>query len=90
MQVVVTAATGTSPRLEAEFLPLFSAGAGHLPLPIRLACGLLIVQKMFNLSDERIVGAWEENPYWQVFCGYENPREVYPNTRLYRESISPK
>ncbi|HSX13339.1 MAG TPA: IS5 family transposase [Chlamydiales bacterium] len=57
--------------LEAEFLPLFTAGAGHPPLPIRLACGLMILQHMFNLSDERVVEVWIENPYWQAFCGYD-------------------
>lgn len=58
-------------QLEAEFLPLFSAGAGHPPLPIRLACGLMILQHMCNMSDERVVEVWVENPYWQAFCGYD-------------------
>lgn len=56
---------------EAEFLPLFTAGAGHSPLPIRLACGWMILQHMFNLSDERDVEVWIENPYRQAFCGYD-------------------
>ena len=58
-------------QLETEFWPLFAAGAGHPPLPIRLACGLMILQHMFDLSDERVVEVWVENPYWQVFCGYD-------------------
>jgi len=58
-------------QLETEFLPLFTAGVGHPPLPIRLACGLMILQHMFNLSDERVVEVWIENPYWQAFCGYD-------------------
>lgn len=58
-------------QLETEFLPLFSSGAGHPPLPIRLACGLMILQHMFNVSDERVVEAWVENAYWQAFCGYD-------------------
>ena len=58
-------------QLETEFLPLFSEGAGHPPLPIRLACGLMILQHMFNFSDEKVVEAWVENPYWQAFCGYD-------------------
>jgi transposase, IS5 family len=41
------------------------------PLPIRLACGLMILQHMFDMSDERVVEAWVENPYWQAFCGYD-------------------
>jgi IS5 family transposase len=58
-------------QLETEFSPLFSAGAGYPPLPIRLACGLMILQHMFDLSDEKVVLAWVENPYWQAFCGYD-------------------
>lgn len=58
-------------QLEIEFSPLFSAGAGHPPIPIRLACGLMILQHMFDLSDEKVVEAWVENPYWQAFCGYD-------------------
>lgn len=58
-------------QLEMEFSPLFSAGAGHPPIPIRLACGLMILQHMFDLSDEKVVAAWVENPYWQAFCGYD-------------------
>jgi IS5 family transposase len=26
---------------------------------------------MFAVSDERVVEAWVENPYWQAFCGYD-------------------
>jgi IS5 family transposase len=58
-------------QLEAEFTPLFSSGPGYPPIPIRLACGLMILQYMFDLSDERVVEAWVENPYWQAFCGYD-------------------
>lgn len=58
-------------QLEMEFAPLFSAEAGHPPIPIRLACGLMILQHMFSLSDEKVVEAWVENPYWQAFCGYD-------------------
>lgn len=65
-------------QLETEFLPLFSAGAGHPPLPIRLACGLMILQHMFNVSDERVVEAWVENPYWQAFCGYDFLQWKFP------------
>lgn len=65
-------------QLETEFLPLFTAGAGHPPLPIRLACGLMILQHMFNLSDERVVEAWVENPYWQAFCGYDFLQWEFP------------
>ncbi|XWN35101.1 MAG: transposase [Roseivirga sp.] len=31
--------------------------------------GLLLLQRIFNLSDERLVELWQENPYFQCFCG---------------------
>ncbi|MFI5334214.1 MAG: transposase [Chlamydiales bacterium] len=58
-------------QLKAEFSPLFSSVPGYQPIPIRLACGLMILQHMFDVSDERVVEAWVENPYRQVFCGYD-------------------
>ncbi len=57
--------------LEEEFKPLFSEGPSRPPLPVRLAVGLMILQHMFVVSDERVVEAWIENPYWQAFCGYD-------------------
>lgn len=58
-------------QLEEAFTPLFSTGAGHPPLPVRLACGLMMLQHMFDLSDEAVVKVWVENPYYQAFCGYD-------------------
>ncbi len=58
-------------QLEAEFSPLFSEGPSRPPLPVRLATGLMILQHVFNVSDERAVAMWAENPYWQAFCGYD-------------------
>ncbi|WP_219724979.1 transposase, partial [Fischerella thermalis] len=37
--------------------------------PIRLMVGLLILKHLYNLSDERVVEAWVENPYYQYFTG---------------------
>lgn len=58
-------------QLETEFSPLFSEGPSRPPLPVRLATGLMILQHVFNVSDERVVQLWVENPYWQAFCGYD-------------------
>ena len=33
--------------------------------------GLSMLQAMYNLSDAKTVEAFEENMYWQYFCGYE-------------------
>jgi len=37
--------------------------------PIRLMVGLLILKQLHNLSDENLVVAWKQNPYYQSFCG---------------------
>ena len=54
--------------LEEEFAPLYSHN-GRRAKPIRLMCGLLILKQLHNLSDEAVVQAWKQNPYYQVFCG---------------------
>ena len=58
-------------EMEKEFATLFKAGRGHPPKPIRLMVGLLMLQNIFNLSDDQVVRRWVENPYWQFFCGYD-------------------
>lgn len=57
--------------LEKDFQPLFSEGPSRPPLPVRLAVGLMILQHLYDYSDERVVQVWIENPYWQAFCGYD-------------------
>ena len=54
--------------LESE-LPPFYADDGRPAKPIRLMCGLLILKQMENLSDERLIEQWIQNPYFQAFCG---------------------
>ena len=31
----------------------------------------MILQHIFDVSDEKVVVIWIENPYWQAFCGYD-------------------
>ena len=42
---------------------------GRPALPIRRLVGLLMLKQLFNLSDERVVEQWSQNPYFQFFCG---------------------
>lgn len=42
---------------------------GRPSLPIRRLVGLLILKQLENLSDERVVLQWKQNPYFQYFCG---------------------
>ncbi len=56
---------------EEGFGKCYKEGAGQPPKPIRLMVGLLMLQHMFKMSDEKVVTCWVENPYWQYFCGYD-------------------
>lgn len=59
-------------KCEKEFGKFCTASPGHPPKPIRLMTGLLMLQHMEELPDERVVELWVENPYWQYFCGYDD------------------
>ena len=53
---------------EEEFAE-FYASVGRPAKPVRLMVGLLLLKQIENLSDERVVEAWVQNPYYQAFCG---------------------
>jgi len=55
---------------EKEFAQ-FYASVGRPAKPIRLMVGLLLLKQIENLSDERVVEVWVQNPYYQAFCGME-------------------
>jgi IS5 family transposase len=58
-------------QFEQEFAQFYSS-LGRPAKPIRLMVGLLLLKQMENLSDERVVEAWVQNPYYQAFCGMEH------------------
>ena len=62
---------------EREFAPLY-ADFGRPAKPIRLMVGLLLLKQLENLSDERVVEAWVQNPYYQAFCGMEHFQWQFP------------
>ena len=62
---------------ERQFASLYCE-AGRPAKPIRLMVGLLILKQMENLSDERIVEAWCQNPYYQAFCGERHFQWRFP------------
>ncbi len=55
---------------EDSFRPLY-ATSGRPAKPVRLMVGLLILKQLENLSDERVVEIWVQNPYFQAFCGQQ-------------------
>lgn len=57
--------------IEKEISQRFHEGRGQPPKPIRLVVGMLMLQHTFDQSDEWVVRLWMENPYWQMFCGFD-------------------
>lgn len=55
-------------EFEKNFKKLYSH-TGVPAKPIRLMAGLLILKQLCKLSDENVVKEWEQNPYFQFFCG---------------------
>jgi len=49
--------------------PLFCPDNGRPAKPTRLMVGLHYLKYTHDLSDEGLLAAWVENPYWQYFCG---------------------
>jgi transposase, IS5 family len=62
---------------EEAFGELYSE-EGRPAKPIRLMVGLLLLKQLENLSDERVVEAWSQNPYYQYFCGEGHFQWGYP------------
>jgi hypothetical protein len=50
--------------LDHEFSQKYQSEKGHPPKPVRLMCGLLMLQHLHGLSDDAVVRQWVENPYW--------------------------
>jgi IS5 family transposase len=40
--------------------------------------GLMILKQLENLSDERVIEAWVQNPYYQAFCGQTHFQWKFP------------
>ena len=56
---------------EREFGALYVEWKGRPGLPMRLMVGLHYLKHLYDVSDERAVAGFVENPYWQYFCGEE-------------------
>lgn len=81
-------------EIEKEFLDAYPSKTGHPNKPIRLMVGLHYLRYMFNLSDENIVWAYIENPYYQYFCGEKVFQHAFPIDRSsmsrFRERLKKK
>jgi len=56
----------------------YYSNTGQPAMPIRLMVGSLLLKRIYNLSDERLVEAWEMNPYMQYFCGVAYFEHKFP------------
>jgi IS5 family transposase len=54
--------------IEERFAGLYAEG-GRPSIPIRVMVSLVLLQRMFDRSDENVVKEWVQNPYWQFFSG---------------------
>jgi len=68
-------------ELETEFATIFDdkKAVGRPASPVRLIVGLLLLQHMHNLSDERVVRMWVENAYWQYLYWTDLSRQIFIN-----------
>lgn len=64
-------------KVEEDF-SIYYKNFGRPSVPIRKMVGLMILKHERNLSDERVVEMWKENPYWQYFCGETNFQTTGP------------
>ena len=58
-------------RFDAAWGKFYDEKKGRPGLPTRLMAGLHLLKHMHGLSDDEVCARWEENPYWQYFCGEE-------------------
>jgi IS5 family transposase len=66
-------------KVESKFQKYYKNDkVGRPNKPIRLMVGLLLLKQLKNLSDERIVEEWKQNPYLQYFCGFSEYKPCLP------------
>ena len=58
-------------HFDETFGNFYSEGQGRPAKPTRLMVGLHYLKHAQDLSDEKVVHQWVQNPYWQYFCGEE-------------------
>src|SRR5665647_401444 len=56
-------------KFNNAFAKLYHGSMGRPAKSIRLMVGLLLLKHIRNISDESAVEQWQENTYYQYFCG---------------------
>ncbi len=79
---------------EAEFGKFYMPKMGRPGISIRVMVALHYLKHAYDVSDERVVENFLENPYWQYFCGFEYFQHRFPlhPTALvkWRKRVGPK
>ena len=63
---------------ETEFGKHYDSVMGRPGHSTRLMVGLTFLKYAYDVSDERAVEEFLENPYWQYFCGFEYFQHEFP------------
>ena len=56
-------------KIERKLSVYFCEDNGRPCLPIRRMVDFLLIKHLKDLSDEAVVEEWQEQYYWQYFCG---------------------
>lgn len=56
-------------EIEKNLSQYYCEDNGRTSIPIRKVVSLILLRRIFDLSDEQVVSRWKENPYWQYFSG---------------------
>lgn len=52
---------------ESEFAEYYFVDYGRPSVPISTMVGMMLLKNFYNLSDERVVARWLENPFMKYF-----------------------
>jgi IS5 family transposase len=64
--------------LTREISQHFNPGIGRPSVNLRLICGLIMLQNIYDLSDSDVIQAWTENIYYQHFTGLSHFTTDFP------------
>ena len=70
-------------RMDEVFGETFSPDQGRPAISTRLMVSLHYLKYTHNLSDDDVVSAWVENPYWQYLSGmkyFEHDLPIHPSS----------
>jgi IS5 family transposase len=59
-------------------LSSFYSDLGRKPVNLRIYAGLIMLKYIYNLSDERVISEFNQNPYYQAFCGASSFQDEPP------------